>query len=189
MVKTGPCTSWYPSNLTIISSRVKRQVLVDSCGIAASGVMNVTAPWAGGDIGKLRYDQSGDIVYVAADGYQQYKIERRSTTSWSVVKYRTNDGPFRGINTGPITIASSALSGNVTLTASAALFKSTNVGSLYRITSTGQIVTSSIATENTFTNTIRVTGTTSSRIFTIIRSGIWSGTGDRSRFAGVPRYR
>ncbi len=158
------------------SSRVKRQVLVDSCGIAASGVMNVTAPWSGDDISKLRYDQSGDIIYIATNGYQQYKIERRSTTSWSVVKYETNDGPFLGINTGPITIASSALSGNVTLTASAALFKSTNVGGLYRLTSTGQTVTSSITTENTFTNTIRVTGITSSRIFTITRSGVWSGT-------------
>ncbi|MGD9381880.1 MAG: hypothetical protein PVI03_05490, partial [Candidatus Thorarchaeota archaeon] len=49
-------------------SRLKRQVLVDSCGVAASGTMSVTAPWAEADISKLRYDQSGDIIYVAADG-------------------------------------------------------------------------------------------------------------------------
>jgi hypothetical protein len=138
--------------------------------------MSVTAPWAEADISKLRYDQSGDIIYVAADGYQQYKIERRNTTSWSVVKYEPTNGPFRGINTGPITIASSAISGNVTLTASSALFKSTNVGSLYRITSTGQTVTESVTAENTFTGAIRVTGVSASRVFTIIRSGTWVAT-------------
>lgn len=158
------------------SSRLKRQVLVDSCDVAASGTMTVTAPWAEADLSKVRFDQSGDILFIAADGYQQYKIERRSSTSWSVVKYEPEDGPFRTINTGPITIAASAISGNVTLTASAALFKSTNVGGLYRITSTGQTVTASVTTDNTFTNTIRVTGVTTSRIFTITRAGIWSGT-------------
>lgn len=157
-------------------SRLKRKIRVDSCGVAASGVMQVTAPWAGADIGKIRYDQSGDIVYVACAGYQQYKIERRSSTSWSVVKYYAEDGPFRTINLGPTTITSSAISGNVTLTASAPLFKSTHVGALFRMTSSGQTVQSDISSENTFTNAIRVTGVDASRIFTIIRAGTWSAT-------------
>lgn len=153
------------------SSRVKRQVLVDSCDIASSGTMEVTAPWASADLGKIRYDQSGDILYIAASGYQQYKIERRATNSWSVVKYKTDDGPFLGINISPTTIASDAISGNVTLTASAPLFKSTNVGGLYRLVSTGQTVSSSLTAQNTFTNPIRVTGVTTSRVFTLTISG------------------
>lgn len=153
-------------------SSTKRQTLVDSCDVASSGTMTVTAPWAAADLTKLRFDQSGDIIYIAADGYQQYKVERRSTRSWSVVKYETNDGPFRNINIGPITIASSALTGNVTLTASDSLFKSTNVGGLYRITSTGQVVTdASITAQNEFTGVIKVTGVTSSRIFTVTIAG------------------
>ena len=158
-------------------NREKRQVLIDSCDVGSSGVMTVTAPWGEADLKLIRYDQSADVIYIACGkttdnvGYQQYKIERRSTTSWSVVKYEPIDGPFRVINTGPITITPSALSGNVTLTASQNLFKSSNVGSLYRMTSTGQTVTASLSAENTWTSAIKVTGVSTQRIFTQIRSG------------------
>lgn len=157
-------------------SNTKRQILVDSCTVESSGTMTVVAPWATADLNNIRYDQSGDIVYVACENYQQYKIERRSSTSWSVAKYYANDGPFRDENISSATIAASALTGNVTLTANENIFKSTNVGSLYRITSDGQVVTSSISSDNTFTSTIRVTGIETSRVFTITRSGTWSGT-------------
>ena len=133
--------------------------------------MTIVAPWATADLSKIRHDQSGDILYIACAGYQQYKIERRGTESWSVVKYYANDGPFLDENITATTIASDALSGNVTLTASEKIFKSTNVGSLFRITSDGQTVTSSISTANNFTSTIRVTGVDSARVFTITRSG------------------
>jgi len=149
------------------SSRKKRQVLVDSCAVEGSGVMAITAPWLAADLSKVRFDQSGDVLFIACEGYQQRRIERRATRSWSVVTYQPEDGPFRLPNSGPITITPSALSGNITLTASAALFKSTNVGSLYRITSSGQTVTASITAQNTFTNAIRVTGVDSQRIFTV----------------------
>ena len=149
------------------SSRLKRQVLVDSCNVESSGVMAITAPWVEADIGKLRVDQSGDVLFVACEGYQQRRIERRATRSWSVVTYQPQDGPFQLGNAGPITITPSALSGNITLTASAALFTSDNVGSLYRIISSGQTVTTSITAENTFTNAIQVTGVDAQRVFSV----------------------
>src|SRR5882672_4246086 len=79
-------------------SRLERIVLVDECSIEAAGVMVVTAPWLEADITKIRSDQSGDILFIACDGYQQYKIERRATRSWSVVIYQPEDGPFRTEN-------------------------------------------------------------------------------------------
>lgn len=158
------------------SSRLKRQVLVDSCNVESSGAMTITAPWVAADLWKIRFDQSGDVLFVACEGYQQRRIERRATRSWSVVTYQPEDGPFQLTNTGPITITPSALSGNITLMASAALFTSTNVGSLYRITSNGQQVSSDITAENSFTNTIEVTGTGNQRIFTITRSGVFTAT-------------
>jgi len=159
------------------SSRTKRQMLVDSCEVEASGTMTIVAPWTGNDLANIRYDQSGDVIYIASTStIQQYKIERRNTTSWSVVKYYTNDGPYRNSNVSTTTITPSALTGSCTLTASDNLFKSTNVGSLYRITSDGQTVTSSVSTGGNWTNTIRVTGITTSRIFTITIAGTWSGT-------------
>ena len=159
-----------------LSSRLKRQVLVDSCTIESSGVMAVTAPWLAADLGKIRFDQSGDVLFVACEGYQQRRIERRSTRSWSVVTYQPLDGPFQLTNTGPITITPSGLSGNITLTASAGLFRSTNVGGLFRITSNGQQVSSDITAENSFTNAIEVTGVDNQRVFTVTRGGTFTAT-------------
>jgi hypothetical protein len=149
------------------SNRLKRMVLVNSCNVEASGVMAVTAPWAAADLGKIRYDQSGDVLFIACEGYQQRRIERRGTRSWSVVTYQPEDGPYQIGNSGPVTITPSALSGNITLISSAPLFKSTNAGSLYRITSSGQTVTTSITAQNTFTNAIEVTGVDAQRVFTV----------------------
>ena len=64
-------------------SRLARIVLVDSCNVEAAGVMSVPTPWIANDLDQLRWDQSGDVIFVAADGYQQWKVERRSATSWS----------------------------------------------------------------------------------------------------------
>lgn len=158
------------------SSRLKRQVLVDSCTVESAGVMTITAPWLAADLSKLRYDQSGDIVYVACDGYQQRKIERRATRSWSIVKLEPEDGPFRVANITPVTITASALSGNVTLTASAALFRSTHVGALFSVNSSGQTVTATITGANQFTNAIRVIGAGTQRAFSFSSGAAIVGT-------------
>jgi hypothetical protein len=157
-------------------SRLKRIVLVDACTIEAAGAMSVAAPWEAADLSLIRHDQSGDIVYVACDGYQQYTIERRAARSWSVVLYEPEDGPFRVLNVSTTTIAASAISGNVSLTASKPLFRSGHVGALFQITSVGQTVTASITAENTFTNTIRVTGVDAARAFSISVTGLTGTT-------------
>lgn len=151
-------------------NREKRIVLVESVAVGSSGVMAITAPWAEADLSKLRWDQSGDFLYIAADGYIQYKIIRRQSTGWSIEKYESEDGPFSDINITEITLVPAALSGNVTLTASKSLFKTTDIGSLFKVTSTGQTVSvTDIGAENTFTSAIKVTGVSTTRIFTIIR--------------------
>lgn len=163
-------------------SATKYEVLVSSIGIAAAGVMTLVSPYAGADLSKIRWDQSADVVYLAADGYQQYKIERRSTTSWSLVKYEPTDGPFRGINITKTTLTANALSGGteaspVTLTSPLPLFKTTDVGALFRLSSNGQTVTQvGVTAENTFTTAIRVTGVTNSRVFSYTVTGVSDST-------------
>lgn len=159
-----------------LMNRNARQALIDSIAVEGAGNVEIPAPWLEADLKLLRIDQSADVVYVACRGYRQRKIERRSTRSWSIVEYAPNDGPFRVENTGPITITPSAISGNITLAASAPLFRSTQVGSLYRLTSEGQRVEVEVTSQNTFSDPIRVTGVDASRVFTIVRSGL-SGTG------------
>jgi hypothetical protein len=150
--------------------------LVDSVAIEAAGTMEVTAPWLAADLKYLRTQPSGDIIYVSCTGYQQRKIERRSTHSWSVVLSEPETGPFRVVNLSPITMTPSALSGDVQITASKSFFKSTNVGSLLRIQSVGQTVTKSISADNTFSDPIRVAGVGGQRSFGISISGTFVGT-------------
>lgn len=157
-------------------SKLSRPVLVDSVAVEAGGVMTVSAPWSAANLDLVRWDQSADIVFVACAGVQPRQIERRSATSWSIVKYEPLDGPFLTENTSTITLTPSAITGSITLTASKALFRSTNVGSLYSMTSEGQTVTRNISAADTWTDAIRITGVDSSRVFTIILSGTWSAT-------------
>lgn len=155
-------------------STLDRYVLVDSCNVEAAGVMSISSPYLTADLDNIRageQSQSGDIIFVACSGYQQRRIERHATRGWSLVLYQANDGPFGFDNATAITIASTAISGNVTLTASAALFKSTHVGALFQISSNGQLVTKSANAQNIFTDTIRVTGVGAGRLFSITITG------------------
>lgn len=160
--------------------------LVDSVAIEGAGVMEVSAPWASADLRKIRMDQSGDVIYVACAGYQQHKIERRGARSWSVVKYAPTNGPFRVINTSAITIAASATSGDITLTASKALFRSGHAGALFRLTSVGQQASTSISAQNQFTSPIRVTGVDDGRAFSVSIAGTFVGTVTLQYSVGSP---
>lgn len=174
------------ANLYIrLQSRVNRYTLVDYCRVESAGEVVLDTPWATNDLSKIRYKQSGDVIFVACEGVPQKRIERRGTNSWSVVDYVANQGPFRIGNSSPVTMVSSALTGNVTLTTSAPTFKATNVGGLYAIDSTGQAVTASIAAADVYTDPIRVSGIAAGRTFGITVSGVWSATITLQRSVGA----
>lgn len=160
-----------------LSSLDKAGSIVDDINIEAAGVMSLPTPWVEADLGLIRYDQSADVVFIACGkttnttGYQQRKIERRGTRSWSIVLYEPNDGPFRIQNVGPITIVPTAISGDTTLTASQPLFKSTNVGGLYKISSVGQVVSVVVTAQNQFSSSIQVTGVGTNRDISVVRTG------------------
>lgn len=149
--------------------------LVDSVSLSQTAAdMVLTTPWTADDLDNVRTEQSADVIFVACDGRQPKRIERQgsdSPRSWSVVEYTPTDGPFRDLNTGPVRLKGSALTGDITLTAERSFFKSTNVGSLFALTSAGQEVTKRIQAENTFSDPIRVTGIGTSRSFTITLTG------------------
>ena len=151
-------------------SRLDRYTLVDSCNVEAAGAMTLASPYLTADLGNIRggpESQSADVTFLAGSGYQQRRIERHTTNGWSLVLYQADDGPFGDINTTAITITPSALLGNITLTASSALFLSSMVGGLFSLTSNGQSVTKTETAQNTFTDPIRVTGVGAARTFTL----------------------
>lgn len=160
--------------------------LVDSVNIEAAGVMSVPTQWLEAALPIIRWVESADVLFISCYGQMQQKIERRGTRSWSVVNYEPEDGPFLSLNVGPITIAASALSGDVTLTASASLFRSTHVGALFRLTSAGQVASAVLSGADQWTNPIRVVGVGNARNFSESVTGAYVGTITLQQSAGAP---
>jgi hypothetical protein len=158
----------------------KTATQISDVSIVYAGNLSIVSPWATADLKNIRYDQSGDVVFVACDGVQQYRIERQYSPtamhSWSIVKYLTEDGPFLPENLGAITMAPAALNGSTTLTASKPYFLSTNAGSLFRVSSIGQSVEVTITTDETWSDPIKVTGIDDARKYYLTITGTWSGT-------------
>lgn len=168
------------------SNAEKYAVLIDSVSIEAAGTMTIPVPWEEADLGSLRWDQSADVIFVACNGHQQRRIERRGVKSWSVVKYEPDDGPFFSYNQTDVRLTPSALSGDITVTASRAFFQDGHDGALFRIDSVGQKVEESLTGEDQFSDEIRVTGVGATRAFTITRAGTWTATLTLQRSVAEP---
>src|SRR3990167_11514974 len=136
----GTYSPWFQAKAETYSS-------INSITIEGAGVMTLPTPWLTADLRNIRFDQSGDIIYCANDDYQQRKIERRGTRSWSVVKYFSNAGPFTLSRTASVRLTPGATRGNTTLTADRDFFRSTHVGALFKLTHTGQFVRQFISTD------------------------------------------
>ena len=128
----------------------------------------------------VRFDQSGDILFITSAWSLPHKIIRHDSDSrsWSFETYIPIDGPFLLENTGTTTITPSALDGDVTLTSSTVsstgIFSIYNWHSLYSVTSVGQTVIDSFTSENDFTGHIRVTGIGDTRTFAITVDGTFT---------------
>ncbi|HEV2898844.1 MAG TPA: hypothetical protein VGX71_13610 [Pseudaminobacter sp.] len=157
--------------------------IVASCAIAAAGTMELTIPWTAADLPFVRYSQSADVVFVACDGHQQRRIERRATDSWSLVRYAPDTGPFFAARTARVQLKVAETHGNTTLTADKPFFKSTHVGALFTLFNGGYAGTFNLAGEGSFTDPIRVAGVKevdgdnfNDRAFKAVISGTWAGT-------------
>ncbi len=80
---------------------------------------------------QLRTINSADVIYICHPLYQQRKLTRYGPTDWRFAALQSVGGPFKEQNLTATTVVSSAASGAVTLTASAALFQAGHVGSLF----------------------------------------------------------
>jgi hypothetical protein len=167
-------------------NRSKAASLVDSVAVEAAGVMELPTPWGESEISTVRHVQSADVIYIACAGIERRKIERRATRSWSVVYYRPDNGSFRNPNSSQITLTPSAISGDITLTASKSIFRTGHVNALFRVSSTGQQVAASVTVEDQFTNPIRVVGVGSQREFQVAITGVWSATVTLQYSVGEP---
>lgn len=162
-------------------SELEQLKRVDSITVEAAGVMTLPTIWLEADLWDMRFAQSADVVFVACDGYRPQRIERRSTRSWSVVRYQPDNGPFTIGRTRAIKLTPSVTEGNGTLTASSAFFSSGHVGTLFSLFHEGFECSTSLAGEGQFTDPFEVTGVVvlgeyTDRNWVYSVSGTWAGT-------------
>lgn len=168
--------------------------LVSSIAVEASGIVELPVPYQAGDLSNLFYDQSEDVIFVACKGFQQRRIEHRASAgaastdvrSWGVALYLADDGPFLLANLGPTVLTPSAVSGSTTVTADRPLFKSSHVGSIWRLTQGAQSAKATLAGASQFTGAIRITGIGSARDFLIEVSGTFDATVVLQSSLGAP---
>ena len=148
-----------------------------SCTIETAGPVVLPTPWGAGDLGNLRYDQSGDDLFLACDNIQQRRIERRGTRpgarGWSIVLYRSNDGPFNDGAGIEANFTSSAYFGNGVLTSDRPWFRSPgHVGALFRTFNSGQQNQAILGAQNAYSQPVRVVG-----VGTVARNYSWTVSG------------
>jgi hypothetical protein len=81
---------------------------------------------------RLRFAQSGDIIYIAHPAYQPRKLTRYGGTAWTLTAVANTGGPFKPIGADPASLAyASATSGNITITAGQDIFQPGHVGTLF----------------------------------------------------------
>lgn len=158
---------------------------VQSIAVEGVGVMTLPTIWPVSALWIMRRTISEDVMFCAAYGYKQQRIERRGDgasigRSWSVCDYNADDGPFLVAASSTAYLTPGALQGNTTLTSSLPFFKPGHVGALFRLSHDGQSVDNYLAAENQYTDTIQVTGVNepdyNDRFFVYTTTGTWSGT-------------
>jgi hypothetical protein len=195
-----------------LGSNADSPAYVDSIVIEPTGTIVLPTPWTTKQhFDALRYDQSGDVLFVACHppypasplgGFQQRRIERRSANSrsWGIAIYETDDGPFRLSNISSTTLIPAVVSGfgYGTLVATRPTFVAGHLGALFRLTHSTQSRNAILAAVNDDTDAIRVSGLTehkatstspgnsSTRIFAISITGTFVATIQLQRSLGEP---
>lgn len=161
-----------------LSAKSETYVTVDSIQIEGSGVFELATQWTTADLPSVRYDQSGDVLFIADGTHSPMRIERRGNPrSWSIVKYKFVNGPWKG-KTANVTITPSERLGNITLTSSAAFFDSSHVGALMELTHTQTVANVSLAGQDVYSDHVRVAGLNegTNRNVNYGITGTWNGT-------------
>ncbi|MCG8394197.1 MAG: hypothetical protein MI745_14055 [Pseudomonadales bacterium] len=156
-------------------------------GGTAKRVYEIASPYSTSDLSNLKYDQLGDIMYIAAGGksVRPQKLVRSSATSWTISDLDNQLGPVEDFNETGTTITLSATltkGGTSTWTASSGIFQSAHVGSVWAIAKHddqsiigyARMASFSSSTVATFTNQTDLTPVTTTAS-TNWKEATWSG--------------
>tara|TARA_B100000963_G_scaffold53800_1_gene41840 strand:+ start:1789 stop:4062 length:2274 start_codon:yes stop_codon:yes gene_type:complete len=101
--------------------------------VSSGSPVEVTTPYAHTDLDKLKFTQSADVMYIVHPDFAPRKITRTSHTAWTIAEVDFLRGPMGEANTSSTTLVANGRTGSVTITASADVFVSTDVGRLVQL--------------------------------------------------------
>jgi hypothetical protein len=148
-------------------------------GGSVAEVYEISSPYLEADLFQIKATQSADVLYLVHPIYAPRKLSRTAHTSWTLSVIDFIDGPYLNINTTSTTLTPSATTGaGITITASAALFASTDVGRLIRLK---HVSTWGYVKITAFTDSTHVTADIKSTLggttaVTTFRLGLYSDT-------------
>lgn len=157
-------------------TRQQTTKLVSSCEVESAGVMVLDGPWVAEDLPSIKFDQSIDVTFLTHPSWSTRKIERRNATSWGVCEYKQGGGPFSVGASAQLTLTPSDNEGNITITASGALFSEDDVGRLIKITHARTEMTCRLAGGEQYTEAFKVQGVGADHEFAITVAGTWTGS-------------
>ena len=126
------------------------------------------------DVFEIQHEQTADLMYMVHNDYWPQKLTRSGHTSWTIEDMDVVDGPFLEGNITDVTMEPSALTGSITLTASAATFNANHVGALWRLTQNraGTVVSGTFSANGNSDNLAIERGGQ----WKVVSHGTWSGT-------------
>ena len=101
--------------------------------ISGGAPYEIASPYAAADLAMLKFTQSADVMYLVHPKYKPKVLSRLADTNWTITDFNCEEGPFAPVNLTLTTITPSALTGNITLTASAGVFNAGQVGALFKL--------------------------------------------------------
>ena len=101
-------------------------------GGVANRVYEITTPYLTAELFDIKFAQSADVMYITHPNHEVEKLSRTGHTSWTLADVDFTDGPYLddNITTTTLTSSHSSVGTGRTLTASADLWVSTDVGRL-----------------------------------------------------------
>ena len=119
-------------------------------------IIEVTTTYTLAQLSTINFAQSADVLYLAHLSHAPAKLTRTSHTAWTLNDIDFTDGPYLDENITDTTLYASANTGSVTITASASLFASTDVGRLIRFREILEIHHDEWVTATSYANNITV---------------------------------
>ncbi|MBE9607673.1 hypothetical protein IAI18_22605 [Acetobacteraceae bacterium H6797] len=98
-----------------------------------TAVASVAGPWTEAMLPQIAFTQNADTLLLMHPEMQPRKVTRSSHTAWNIAAWSFSSEPYYRFGDTTLTLTPSAVSGNITLTASGAVFSPGHVGTTFRL--------------------------------------------------------